>query len=562
MTLRSFLSSFPIFTSLNTSSNMSDSEDCSNSSSNNNELQLSTRSLPTATPQSMKHPKKLWNLHRKTWSRDDLRTNIDQYLKFVAIDQPQCKNVLRGGSILLQCSCLATNLNNDVVRARVTDYLMTFLFQTTRKEQTLILTQRIRHSKKLVGNISGTDTAHSHANNADKEHCRFALPGEEDVMICSSALLTLLGFSRHVWAHCLKCADDCKHVDDKIMPQHGARRSNSGNALDESIAAALETFFENQIKQSEVSLNGNETLYILRTATTKKGLYELLCHEQGWELIKSAEGNIKPEPRMNKVQKPICSLSSFLAYWKKNYMQLDIPFSRRANDSLASPEQQSQNQYSPFGKKKNTTATPITTNGGLSVERRSFAETTNLIGSPRTLWATTTTSANTADPQNVTKKTYDNDGSEQLITDPNILQSRNQSLQQELNRCQDELANEKEKIQHLNTWLQRKESDVENEKEKNRRLSSSLEKKEYVIERLEAENKHLQAAIALFRVNLPSTANEPTVSKKSLKRKSAYASFASHAEGANYIESRDENHDETEERRTDIEAFKVKRLRI
>ncbi|GAX25656.1 hypothetical protein FisN_15Lh024 [Fistulifera solaris] len=513
----------------------------------------------------MKHPKKLWNLHRKTWTREDLRTRIDEYLQFVAKDQPKCKNVLRGGSILLQCSCLATNLTKDDIRERVADYLLDFLYQTTRKDQTVLLTHRIQQSKRLG---IGSSTIVSNTDNADREHCKFALPGEEEVMICSSALLTLLGFSRHVWAHCLKCADDCKHVDDKIMPQHGARRSNSGNALDESIAAALETFFEHQLTQAEMhSTSSNseedsedtEPSFVLRSTTTKKGLYELFCHERGWELVKSLEGSMKAEPLDDMEQQPICSLSSFLAYWKKNYPQLDVPFSRRSSDILLSPEQQTQ-FLSPAYKKRKTTDTDSDLPTPFSATpRRSFAETTNLHVSPRTLWETQN---NQKDEQQGVHKQMEGPNREQPATE---LQSHNQYMQRELKQCQEQLAQAKEANQRLSSFLLKKDSDVANEKEKNRRLSNALQKKDIEIERLEAENKHLQAAIALFRVNLPAgaTVTEPTVSANPLKRKAMSTPFTSRAEANACTESRDEvEQDSEEQRRIAIEIPSPRRVLI
>jgi hypothetical protein len=325
------------------------------------------------------------------------------------------------------------------------------------------------------------------------------------------------------------------------MPQHGARRSNSGNALDESIAAALETFFEHQLTQAEIhSTSSNseddsddiEPSLILRSTTTKKGLYELFCHERGWELVKSLEGSMKAEPLDDIEQQPICSLSSFLAYWKKNYPQLDVPFSRRSSDTLLSPEQQTQ-FLSPAHKKRKTTdpdsalPTPLS-----ATPRRSFAETTNLLVSPRTLWES-------QNNQSVR---------EQPVTE---LQSHNQFMQRELKQCQEQLALAKAANQRLSSFLLKKDSDVANEKEKNRRLSNSLQKKDIEIERLEAENKHLHAAIALFRVNLPAgtTSTEPTESTNPLKRKVMSTPFTSRAEDDVCIESRDEIEEETEEQR-------------
>lgn len=482
----------------------------------------------TTTTTRLKHPKKLWNLHRKTWTPDDLRTHIDQYLQHLAQDQPHCKNVLRGGRVLLQCSCLATHLSDAALRERVTDYLIPFVQQTTRKEQTLILTQRIQQSKRLGSDTTTTTTTPNSSNyNTDKEHCRFALPGEEQIMICSSALLTLLGFSRHVWAHCLKCADDCKQLDDKIMPQHGARRSNSGNALDQNIALALDTFFQQQIDEYAVTDNTDAPV-ILRSTTTKKGLYELFCQERGWDLVKSVEGNVKPEPQTNAKQQPICSLSSFLAYWKKNFPQLDVPFSRRG-EIMTSPGGVAQ-QTTPMTKATPASTRKTTTTTTTTTPRRSFAETTNLMTSSRTLWLTQAAAPfnNSNNEQDLSKTT---NKYQQLVTEQQqVLQNHNHWMQCQLSKCQEQLTVQKEEIRRLQTCLQTKEADVE---------------------RLEAENKHLHAAIALFRVNLP-----PTVSN-ALKRK-----FVMLPQTDLYMESRDENQEESESRNTAMETSRSKRLRV
>ena len=133
------------------------------------------------------------------------------------------------------------------------------------------------------------------------------LPPNPDngIMICSNAMLAILGRGKGFWTTCKKAA-----VANEV-PSHGLKGEVSNNAMDPDspLFLSLHFFFEEMGELAEPRAtrlvreetnNGirddNETLD-LPAWTTKRELYRRWCRDQGWILKSSDMGNWEKTPR-------------------------------------------------------------------------------------------------------------------------------------------------------------------------------------------------------------------------------------------------------------------------
>jgi len=274
------------------------------------------------------HPKSILNKRRASKvchnDADELVECGIEYLQEQVVLQPRCKNKLGGGVGTKKCSCLSVFVKKDEaldesLTHAVARYMVCFS-KKKQHEQWAIVADWIRHADPKYPFGFGLPFIHDGNNHADP-------PPEMSRKICSSALLTILGHSRHFWKTCKESAAN------GTIRHHGLAGRESNNTLSDELVADLHLFLSNLMVLQEPLATGNtdEDVNYLPPSYSKRGLYKGFCHNRGWKTTTTTKGNVKREERTdenwtNQQIQPIeiCGWSSFRSFWKKHYPELRV----------------------------------------------------------------------------------------------------------------------------------------------------------------------------------------------------------------------------------------------
>jgi len=285
----------------------------------------------------------------------DAEAKLEICMEYLEENDLRCRRFKnnRDQSPFYNCNCLdvlkdkkdeygTTIESREFQRECVASYMCSFLDRSTEEKQRTIM-EWIRY----------TD------NNSD-EHYRYIIPfnnvSKEDVIasdynvkavtdlqrlrVCRSAIGSILDFRYHKWKTMASA------VETNTMPSHGNKyqRGGRGKQFDKLCASSLHAYFDElkefaqpestRVVREETGTglrDGEEGVYELPSHFSKRTCFVRWCDEQGWIMNLQPRGNYEPEMKQgvdhdsNAFEvKPICALSTFLMFWKKNYPHLRL----------------------------------------------------------------------------------------------------------------------------------------------------------------------------------------------------------------------------------------------
>jgi hypothetical protein len=227
-----------------------------------------------------------------------------------------------------KCSCLmeaATYADGEGI-ASIVDYLYEFALLEL-EEQRIILKEWIKYS----------ESAQMMLKRADRRRV-YLLPGSA-FLICKDALCKLLGMGHTAWTTITKIARE------NLPPSHGLK-GQVGNRRDLQLEDTVSTFLSKlnelaipratmvirQLVRGTVQTelrDDDDDIRELPSHFTRKGMFNQLLNELGWQYHYDAKGRITERVALPDIeQKRTPSWFMFFRYWKKKYPKLVVATAR------------------------------------------------------------------------------------------------------------------------------------------------------------------------------------------------------------------------------------------